>query len=172
MKLPALLLSLALVPASAMAADNTCLSNKYHQYIDASLSWYESLVSMSVAKDENLKEVGEWFLEGRKHHFELNRQAFDWYLTHDQSRLDLSQSVESWLKLTQVDVKALSEQDSELATFAKQAFEDRQSKPHPKNYELRSAFADLLSHPGEIEKPLQEYNSKIADLESIECNGK
>ncbi|KMV30807.1 hypothetical protein [Photobacterium swingsii] len=169
MKLPALLLSLALLPTSAMAASDTCVSNKYHQYIDASLSWYESLVALSVKKDENLKEVGQWFLDGRKHHFELNRQAFDWFLKNDQSRLDFSQSVESWLKLSQQDVKTISQQDDELGKFAKQAFDDRQSKPHPKNYELRSAFADLLSHPGDIEKPLNAYNEKITKIENIEC---
>ncbi|KXI22519.1 hypothetical protein [Photobacterium sanguinicancri] len=169
MKLPALLLSLALVPTTAMAASDTCLSNKYHQYIDASLSWYESLVTLSVQKDKNLQEVGQWFLDGRKHHFELNRQAFDWFLENDQSRLDFSQSVESWLKLSQQDVKAIAQQDDELGKFAKQAFDDRQSTPHAKNYELRSAFADLLSHPGNIEKPLNAYNEKITKIESIEC---
>ncbi|WP_064603350.1 hypothetical protein [Photobacterium sp. J15] len=168
MKLPVILLSLALLPASVSAATN-CQSDKYHQYVDASLSWYESLVELAVEKDENLKDVGQWFLDGRKHHFELNRSAFDWYLENDKDKLDFSQPVESWLKLSQQDVKALSKQDSELGKTAKTVFDDRQRKPHAKNYELRSAFADLLTHPGNIDKPLNAYNEKMAAIADIEC---
>lgn len=169
MKLPAILFSLALLPTSAMASIDNCQSDKYHQYVDASLSWYQSLVELAVKKDQNLEEVGQWFLEGRKHHFELNREAVDWFLEHDKNQLDLSQPVESWLKLTQQDVKRLSMQDNELGEYAKKAFSDRQSKPHPKNYELRSAFADLLTHPGDIDKPLNAYNQKMTAIASIDC---
>ncbi|MGF1759792.1 hypothetical protein L4D76_18000 [Photobacterium sagamiensis] len=169
MKLPALILSLVLLPSTAFASTGSCESDKYHQYVDASLSWYQSLVDLAVQKDEGLKNVGEWFLEGRKHHFELNREAVDWYLDNDKSRLDLSQSVESWLQLTQHDVKKLSQQQDELGVYAKKAFEDRQSKPHAKNYELRSAFAELLTHPGNIDKPLSAYNEKMTKIANIEC---
>lgn len=169
MKLPAILLSLALLPSSVLAASTSCESDKYHQYVDASLSWYQSLVELAVKKDQNLEEVGKWFLEGRKHHFELNREAVDWYLENDKQQLDLEQPIEGWLKLTQQDVKNLAQQDNELGRFAKKSFDDRQSKPHPKNYELRSAFADLLTHPGNIDKPLNTYNEKMTAIAAIEC---
>ncbi|MGF1716621.1 hypothetical protein [Photobacterium chitinilyticum] len=169
MKLPAILLSLALLPSSVLAAPTSCESDKYHQYVDASLSWYQSLVDLAVKKDQNLEEVGQWFLEGRKHHFELNREAVDWYLANDKDQLDLEQPIETWLKLTQQDVKALAQQDNELGHFAKKSFDDRQSKPHEKNYELRSAFADLLTHPGNIDKPLNAYNEKMTAIAAIDC---
>lgn len=169
MKLPAVILSLILIPGTVFASTTRCDSDKYHQYVDASLSWYQSLVDLAVQKDESLKDVEVWFLEGRKHHFELNREAVDWYLDHDKSRLDQSQSVESWLQLSQHDVKKLSQQQNELGVYAKKAFEDRQSKPHSKNYELRSAFADLLTHPGNIDKPLNAYNDKMTKIANIQC---
>ncbi|PSW21334.1 hypothetical protein C9I98_05185 [Photobacterium sanctipauli] len=169
MKLAAILLTTAMLPTTVLASSTSCQSDKYHQYIDASLSWYQSLVELTVAKDEKLKEVGDWFLEGRKHHFELNREAVDWYLENDKEKLDLNQPIESWLQLSQQDVKALSEQDTELGRIAKLSFDDRQSKPHPKNYELRSAFAELLTHPVEIEKPLTEYNDKMNKIAEISC---
>lgn len=169
MKLPAILLSLALLPTSVLASSDSCHSDKYHQYVDASLSWYQSLVNLAVKKDQSLEDVGQWFLEGRKNHFELNREAVDWYLENNKNKLDLSQPIESWLKLSQQDVKALSQQDSELGHAAKKSFDDRQSKPHAKNYDLRSAFADLLTHPGEIEKPLNAYNEKMTAIAAIEC---
>ncbi|KLV08714.1 MULTISPECIES: hypothetical protein [Photobacterium] len=170
MKLAAILLSAAMLPATALAANDSCESQKYHQYIDASLTWYQQLVDITVEKDASLKDVGDWFLEGRKHHFELNREVFDWYLANDKEKLDLSQPVESWLKLTQQDVKALAEQHSELGKTAKQAFDDRQSKPHPQNYALRSAFAELLTHPGKIEKPLNDYNKAMTAIADISCD--
>ncbi|MGF1681863.1 hypothetical protein [Photobacterium minamisatsumaniensis] len=170
MKLAAILLTTVMLPTTVFASSTSCESDKYHQYIDASLSWYQSLVELTVEKDENLKEVGDWFLAGRKHHFELNREAVDWYLENDKDKLALSQPIESWLNLSQKDVKTLSEQDNELGRIAKLSFDDRQSKPHQKNYELRSAFAELLTHPGTIEKPLNAYNEKIAVISSIECN--
>ncbi|MGF1737750.1 hypothetical protein [Photobacterium satsumensis] len=170
MKLAAFILSTALIPSITFASSTSCESEKYHQYIDASLNWYENLVELAVEKEPNLNEVGQWFLEGRKHHFELNRDAFDWYLANDKDKLALSLPVESWLNLTQQDVKALSEeQGSELGEAAKLAFDDRQSKPHPQNYALRSAFAELLTHPGNIEKPLNAYNEKMAAIAEIEC---
>ena len=169
MKIPAFFLSLALLPASTLASGNSCESDKYHQYVDASLTWYQNLVDLAVKKDPSLDEVGKWFLEGRKHHFELNREAVDWFLENDKEKLDLNQPIESWLKLSQHDVKALSQQDSDLGRAAKKSFDDRQGKPHPKNYELRSAFADLLTHPGEIEEPLNAYNEKMAAIAAIKC---
>lgn len=170
MKLAAIfLLSAALSPSTALASSTLCESDKYHQYVDASLSWYQNLVDLAVEKDATLKGVGNWFLEGRKHHFEFNRAAVDWYLENDIEKLNLSLPVESWLNLNQQNIKMLAEQDTALGNAAKQAFNDRQSNPHEKNYALRSAFADLLTHPGKIEIPLDDYNQKMNVIAIIEC---
>lgn len=153
----------------AAAADNTCLAKKYDAYIDASLHWYEDLASLTSEQYPDLKEVSDWFLEGRKHHFELNRAALHYYLTQDQTKVATAQPVEAWLQLEQKDIKVLASRNDELGQLAKVTFGDRQAKPHEKNYELRSAFADLLSHPTKIDAALKRYNSSIKQLESIKC---
>lgn len=153
----------------AAAADNTCLAKKYDAYIDASLHWYEDLASLTSEQYPELKEVSDWFLEGRKHHFELNRAAVHYYLTEDQTKVATEQPVEAWLQLEQKDIKVLASRSDELGQLAKVTFGDRQAKPHEKNYELRSAFADLLSHPTKIDSALKRYNSSIKQLESINC---
>lgn len=169
MKLTTIFLSAALIPSVATATTTQCESNKYHQYVDASLVWYQNLVDLAIKHDPSLKEVGNWFLEGRKHHFEFNRQAVDWYLKNDKDKLALNQSVESWLQLTQQDIKKLSAQDTALGKTAKIAFDDRQNKPHPKNYDLRSTFAGLLTNPKDIEGPLTQYNAAITAISDISC---
>ncbi|TFH93533.1 hypothetical protein [Vibrio ouci] len=153
----------------AAAADNACLAKKYDAYIDASLHWYEDLASLTSEQYPELTEVSDWFLEGRKHHFELNRAAVHYYLTEDQTKVATEQPVEAWLQLEQKDIKVLASRSDELGQLAKVTFGDRQAKPHEKNYELRSAFADLLSHPTKIDSALQRYNSSIKQLESIKC---
>ncbi|NOH80473.1 hypothetical protein F0231_12055 [Vibrio sp. RE86] len=153
----------------AAAADNTCLSQKYDAYIDASLHWYEDLSNLTADQYPELKEVSEWFLEGRKNHFELNRAAVHYYLTEDQTKVATAQPVEAWLQLEQKDIKVLASRSDELGQLAQATFSDRQSKPHEKNYELRSAFADLLSHPTKIDAALQRYNASIKELEAIAC---
>ncbi|KOO16781.1 hypothetical protein AKJ18_01545 [Vibrio xuii] len=153
----------------AAAADNSCLAKKYDAYIDASLHWYEDLASLTSEQYPELTEVSDWFLEGRKHHFELNRAAVHYYLTEDQTKVATEQPVEAWLQLEQKDIKVLASRSDELGQLAKVTFGDRQAKPHEKNYELRSAFADLLSHPTKIDTALQRYNSSIKQLESIKC---
>ncbi|RTZ16565.1 hypothetical protein EJ063_07135 [Vibrio aquaticus] len=153
----------------AAAADNACLSKKYDAYIDASLHWYEDLAQLTSEQYPDLKEVSEWFLEGRKHHFELNRAAVHYYLVEDQTKVATAQPVEAWLQLEQKDIKTLSTRGDELGQLAKVTFDDRQSKPHEKNYELRSAFADLLSHPTKIDSALKRYNASIKQLEAINC---
>lgn len=153
----------------AVAADNTCLSKKYDAYIDASLHWYEDLTQLTSEQYPDLTEVSEWFLEGRKNHFELNRAAVHYYLVEDQTKVATAQPVEAWLQLEQKDIKTLSTRDDELGQLAKVTFNDRQSKPHEKNYELRSAFADLLSHPTKIDSALKRYNASIKQLETINC---
>lgn len=169
MKLAALILPFALLTTSVQAADTECLSNKYSQYVDASLTWYKDLIAITVQKNPKLDSVGEWFLEGRAHHFELNRAAVDFYLKNDPSKVKTNQSIESWLQLEQKEIKALAANKDELGKIAKVTFDDRQSQPHKKNYELRSAFADILSHPKDIETPLNAYNQKITEISKISC---
>ena len=151
------------------AADQECLANKYDGYIDASLQWYQDLVDLTVTQYPDLKEVGQWFLEGRKHHFELNREAVHYFLKNDASRIATEQTVEAWLQLEQQDVKQLAKRSDALGQAAKKTFSDRQSANHPKNYDLRSAFADLLSHPKQIESALNKYNQQIATVEKQKC---
>ena len=166
-----LLIALLLGATSTMvaAADNACLSKKYDAYIDASLHWYEDLAKLTSEQYPDLKEVSEWFLEGRKNHFELNRAAVHYYLENDPSKIAVNQPVESWLLLEQKDIKTLSSRSDELGRLAQVTYNDRQSKPHDQNYDLRSAFADLLSHPTKIDSALKRYNQAIKDLESMSC---
>ncbi len=169
MKLAALLLPFALLTTSAQAADTECLSNQYSQYVDASLTWYKELISITVKRDPNLESVGNWFLEGRQHHFELNRAAVDFYLKNDPSKVKTNQSIESWLQLDQKEIKTLASNNDGLGKIAKVTFDDRQAQPHKQNYELRSAFADILSHPKEIDAPLNAYNQKMTEISEISC---
>lgn len=172
MKKPAIALLLLSLSSSVFAAtdNNTqCLTDKYDAYIDASLTWYQDLVSITTESNPDLKEVGDWFLQGRTHHFELNRAAVDFYLTSEPQKIATDEQVESWLKLSQADVKTLSQRDDELGKIAKTTFDDRQSAPNEKNYELRSAFADLLSHPSNIKPALDKYNQSVAKTNAIEC---
>lgn len=154
----------------AMSADTTqCQATKYDAYIDASIQWYQDLAQMTTNEYPDLDEVSQWFLEGRKHHFELNREAVHYYLSNEPAKVATEQSVETWLQLEQQDVKALSQRNDKLGQMAAKSFADRQAAPHPQNYELRSAFADLLSHPKKIETALNRYNQSIQKVEGIEC---
>ncbi|MDV7104282.1 hypothetical protein R3X26_07665 [Vibrio sp. TH_r3] len=153
----------------SQAADTQCLSGKYDSYIDASLTWYQDLIELTTQQYPDLKEVGEWFYNGRKNHFELNRAAVHVFLEEDTNKVATEQPIEAWLKLEQVDVKALANRTDELGKLASISFNDRQSKPHEKNYQLRSAFADLLSHPNKIDSVLNKYNNAIATTENINC---
>ena len=161
---------LTLSSSSAFAESSECLTDKYDAYIDASLTWYQDLAQLTAERFPELTEVSQWFLNGRKNHFELNRAAVHYYLEHDKSNVATEQSVEAWLQLEQHDIKVLSTRDDKLGQAAKLTFNDRQSTPHEKNYELRSAFADLLSHPKQIDGVLQKYNQSIAALEKMDCN--
>lgn len=165
--LVALLLGAAAFTASA--TNNECLSQKYDAYIDASLHWYEDLSQLTAQQHPDLSEVSEWFLQGRQHHFELNRAAVHYYLKQDPTKVATNQPVEAWLQLEQKDIKVLSSRSDELGKLAQITFSDRQSQPHEKNYELRSAFADLLSHPTKIDAALKRYNKSIQQLEMINC---
>lgn len=152
------------------AADQQCLANKYDGYVDASLQWYQDLVDLTVTQYPELDDVSQWFLDGRKHHFELNREAVHYFLKHDPSRVATELPVEAWLKLEQHDVKQLASRSDRLGEAAQKTFTDRQSTNHEKNYELRSAFADLLSHPQKIDSALNKYNQSIEKLEKQKCN--
>lgn len=153
----------------SQAADTQCLSNKYDAYIDASLIWYQDLIELTTQQYPDLEEVGAWFYNGRKNHFELNRGAVHYYLNEDTSKVSTEKPVEAWLQLEQIDIKNLASRDDELGKLASDSFSDRQSKPHEKNYELRSAFADLLSHPNKIDDVLSKYNQAITEAEEVNC---
>ncbi|WP_028025403.1 hypothetical protein [Enterovibrio calviensis] len=177
MRRSALLLLATLIPGIAVAKDinqidTACATQKYENYVNASISWYENLVDLTIKKDPKLEGVANWFLEGRRNHFTLNNEAFDYYIENDPSKLNLDAPVESWLSLTQEDVKALSQSQGELADVAKKVFEFRQSQAHEGNYDLRSALADLLSHPKEIEVPLERYNKEMQALSQTQCDKK
>ncbi|EVT78796.1 hypothetical protein D032_2889 [Vibrio parahaemolyticus V14/01] len=118
----------------------------------------------------SLRKGSPYILDGRKHHFELNREAVHYFLKNDPSRVATEQPIEAWLKLEQHDVKQLASRSDDLGEAAKKTFSDRQSTNHPKNYELRSAFADLLSHPQQIDTALNKYNQSIEKLEKQKCD--
>ena len=161
--------TLAMSSTTALAEDKECLIAKYDAYIDASLQWYQDLVSLTTEKHPDLDDAGQWFLDGRKHHFELNREAVRYFLNNEPNRVKTERSVESWLSLQQSDIKALSSRTDPLGTLAQKTFNDRQAPNHPKNYALRSAFADLLSHPKHIEPALTKYNQSIESTEKKSC---
>ncbi|WP_235869274.1 hypothetical protein [Veronia nyctiphanis] len=105
MRRSALVLLSGLFSVSAQATDIAnvdvqCVKSSYHDYVDASVEWYENLVRLTIKEDPKLKDVAEWFMDGREKHFLLNKKAFDWYLNNDESKLDFNTSVESWLKLS------------------------------------------------------------------------
>ncbi|AMG31988.1 hypothetical protein AL542_17695 [Grimontia hollisae] len=175
MRRSALFLIAALVPGMSFAKDigqldTLCVSQKYHSYINASITWYENLVDLTIKKNPDLEGVASWFLEGRRNHFMLNQDAFDYYLENDPSKLNFDAPVESWLSLTQEDVKTLSSSNGELADAAKKVFEFRQGKAHEGNYDLRSALASLLSHPKEIDVPLKQYNDAMSKITETSCD--
>ncbi|GEM75568.1 hypothetical protein [Vibrio sagamiensis] len=152
-----------------LASDKACFIAKYDSYVDASLQWYKDLVAITTEQNPDLYEAGQWFLDGRKNHFELNREAVHYFLNNEPSHVKTERSVESWLLLQQSDVKLLSTRTDKLGKVAQKTFNDRQSENHPKNYALRSAFADLLSHPKNIEPALAKYNQSIENVENKHC---
>ncbi|MFA0337148.1 hypothetical protein [Vibrio breoganii] len=164
-----LVLLLSALPTFAFAANTECQIEKYDTYIDASINWYQDLATMTSQDSPELKEVSEWFLEGRKKHFELNRAAVHTFLESQPNKVSTELDVESWLQLSQSDIKELATRDDELGNIAKQSFEYRQAKSHPQNYEFRSALAALLSHPNKIQGALDSYNQSIQDVVAMDC---
>ncbi|MCW8344742.1 hypothetical protein MD535_01710 [Vibrio sp. ZSDZ65] len=160
---------LATTSFSSLAADTQCLSGKYDAYVDASINWYQDLITLTTEQYPELQDVSQWFLEGRKNHFELNRAAVHYYLENDQNKVSTERPIESWLQLEQKDIKILSQRNDELGKIAATSFADRQATPHQQNYELRSAFADLLSHPKKIDSALNKYNDAITKVEATRC---
>jgi hypothetical protein len=161
---------LTLVSSLSYAADQQCLAQKYDAYVDASLTWYSDLATLTTSAYPELKEVSQWFLAGRQHHFELNRVAVHYYLANEPAKVATAQPIEAWLQLEQKDIKSLALRDDELGRAAKITFDDRQAPPNEKNYQLRSALAELLSHPKTIDSALSSYNTKIEKIEQIICN--
>ncbi len=160
---------LLLASANAQADATQCFSDKYHAYIDASVSWYQELAQLATQHDPALSEVSQWYVEERVNHFTLNKLAVDYYLTNQPSKVNTNLAVESWLQLTQPQVKALTERDDQLGQAAQASFADRQRTPHKQNYELRSALADILSDPNTIQAPLENYNNQLLAAEQISC---
>lgn len=161
----------ALLSLNALADNKSdCYAAIYDGYIDASMQWYQDLTDLTVEQYPQLEEVSAWFLQGRRNHFELNRIAVHYYLVNEPQKVATEQPVESWLNLEQTEVKALSERDDALGKAALTTYQDRQAKPHEQNYELRSAFADLLSHPVQIQPLLNKYNQSIDQLQRQVCN--
>lgn len=158
-----------LSPTFAFAANTKCQINKYNTYIDASIQWYQDLAELTSTANPDLKEVSDWFLDGREKHFELNRLAVSTLLTEQPIKVSTELDVESWLQLSQQDIKALSERDDKLGKVAKASFEYRQAKPHPQNYEFRSALAELLSHPNKIQPVLDAYNTSVQQANETNC---
>ncbi len=153
----------------AYGRDTQCLADKYSRYIDASLTWYQDLVALTTESYPDLADVGQWFYAGRTHHFELNRAAVSYYLTASPEKVSTEKSVESWLTLDQPDIKTLASRQDALGELAKKTYADRQVSPHPDNYKLRTAFAELLSHPDKIDAILRKYNQSISQLDTLVC---
>ncbi|WED22999.1 hypothetical protein L3Q72_06280 [Vibrio sp. JC009] len=163
-------LLLSMTATFAHSADNQCLSGKYDAYIDASLTWYQDLIELTSSQYPELAEVGDWFYQQRKNHFELNRAAVHYYLEKDMTKVATEQPIEAWLQLEQKDVKQLAGRNDSLGELANKSFQDRQHKRHPQNYELRSAFAELLSHPDKIDVILTKYNTAMEKAEQLSCD--
>lgn len=164
-----LVLLLSALPGFAFAANTECQINKYDIYIDASIAWYQDLADLASAQDSNLTEVSEWFVDGRTKHFELSRAAVHQFLETEPNKVSTEQDVESWLQLSQQDIKELGQRDDELGALAKSSFEYRQKKPHPQNYEFRSALAELLSTPGTIKPALGKYHDALSNIAALNC---
>ncbi|MGB2079650.1 MAG: hypothetical protein ACPHV3_07670 [Vibrio sp.] len=146
-----------------------CLQTSYSQYVDASLAWYQDLIQETTAKNDKLTEVGQWFLTGRQHHFELNRAAFNEFIQTSPAKINLNHSVESWLTLTQADIRQLSVRKDALGQAAAQTYQDRQKPPHPQNYQLREAFAQNLSQDDALKPQLNQYNQKLTSISAQKC---
>jgi hypothetical protein len=164
----------ALLPLILMSNVNAqsreeCAIQHYDTYIDASLQWYSDLTELTINEYPELESVSAWFLEGRKHHFELSRAVVHDALHNNPTKIATSRSIESWLQLEQTEVKQLSMRDDKIGMLAQATFSDRQATPHEKNYELRSAFAELLSHPKKIDTALSKYNEKMEFIEHNPC---
>ncbi|WP_413111614.1 hypothetical protein [Thaumasiovibrio sp. DFM-14] len=172
MKKLMLMLVLSLTCTLSYANITSCQSEKYHQYVDASLNWYQALVDITREDNPSLADVGQWFLQGRQTHFYFNRTAVDWYLQHAPSELKTHLPIESWLDLSQEKIKALANSEHPLSQDAQVVYTLRQQQAHEQNYALRSAFADLLSTPTKIEVPLSAYNDAMASLALTSCQNK
>ena len=149
--------------------DKTCLSQKYHNYVKASIDWYGALVQIAQKEDPKLENVAHWFLKGRQNHFKLNDAVFNERLKSAPASLNFHFGVESWLNLTQEEVKELSQSHSKLAAPARKVFKFRQNETHKDSYALRATLANLLKSPQKIDAPLRHYNQQIEKLSNTHC---
>nr|WP_086937644.1 hypothetical protein [Thaumasiovibrio occultus] len=174
MKSNALIVGLLLCssPAFSNVTENNmaCYQSAYAEYVDISLDWYQDLLDIAVTNEPEMKDVADWFMAGRETHFGFNQAAFNWYLENEPQHLQLNLPVESWLAVEQAEVRTMA-QDAQhpLQAQAQALYALRQGAPHPQNYALRSTFADLLSHPQQIDVPLNNYNQRMDALLNKSC---
>ncbi|MGL4855358.1 MAG: hypothetical protein ACRDDP_08655 [Plesiomonas sp.] len=166
---PFFVLTLSLLSFPSHALDQTCFTQKYEQFVQASDAWYATLLSKVTQQDPTLKVASEQFLNERKNYFNRNLTAVKWYLNHEPARLALDKSVNEWLSLDEESEKKLSSQSSEFAALNEQVFNDRVVKPNPQSYALRSAFAELLTHPENVREGLESYNRSMEKIEAVHC---
>lgn len=165
------ILMISLLPTLSYANTtfDQCVSDKYQKYIQASISWYENIISHTVEKHPDLNEVTQLFFDLREKHFLFNQKVFDFYLINQPDQLNLSRSVESWLDISQYDIQQLSLQSSPLSMSAKEIHALRQTSGHRDNYKLRTALADLFSDPNNMKTALDNYNQKITQINQTKC---
>ncbi|UJF16900.1 hypothetical protein L0B53_02865 [Vibrio sp. SS-MA-C1-2] len=155
--------------SSTLSTKQQCFADKYSQYVDASLTWYQDLVKIAVNHDSNLKQIGDAFYQGRVNHFTLNKEAVAYYLVNQPEKVNTNKSVESWLTLSQSQIKVLSEGDTPLTNLATKEFAYRQESEKNDNYALRTAFNELLTQPTVIQQPLDKYNHAMTEMNKISC---
>ncbi len=147
-----------------------CIKDKYHHYTQASISWYESLTKAVITKDPKLTEVASLFLNNRKKYAIFNLTVFSYYLNHSPEKLDLSASVESWLNLDQEKLEHSQGLDPALTPLATELHALKEKDRHKNNYKLRTAFAELLSKPANMQAALNTYNLQLQAINQIPCN--
>ncbi|MGL5006664.1 MAG: hypothetical protein ACRC53_04625 [Plesiomonas sp.] len=166
---PFFTLMLFLSPLPAHAFDQVCFTHKYEQFVQASDAWYATLLNKVTQQNPTLKVASEQFLNERTNYLNRNLSAVKWYLSHEPNKLALDKPVNEWLSLDEESEKTLSNQNSEFARLNTQVFNDRVVKPNPQSYALRSAFAELLTHPENVRIELDNYNRAMKKIEALHC---
>lgn len=155
---------------TAPLALKKCISDKYQHYTQTSINWYESLTQATIEKNPSLREVAHLFLDTRKKYVAFNQAVFSYYLNHSPETLDLSAPVESWLNIDQEQLKNISESNTELTPLAKEIDAFREKNRYKNNYKLRTALAELLSRPANMQAALNTYNQQIKAINQNACD--